>query len=677
MQSLEETYRSHTRWEVIDAYLRLPYFSSFRSVFVESYYAILVHGSSVKQVSFYHDDVRFWQLWRNQSAAAESPAAAGHVTSTFTSPAASTKGRHFLVISCENKAIFLDLVTMRGRDVPKQELDNRSLLWHMVFLSKTTAVDGPLVAFGGSDGVIRVLSMITWKLARRYTGGHKGAISCLMNFMAASGKSLLVSGGSDGLLVLWSADNALDSRELVPKLSSKAHDGGAIAVELSIVIGNAPQFISIGADKTLAIWDTVSFKELRRIKPVPKLACHSVASWCHPRAPNLDILTCVKDSHIWAVEHPTYSALTRLLCELSALVPPQLLVSHKKLKVYSMVAHPLQPHLVATGTNIGIILCEFDQKSLPPVAVLPTPTESREHTAVYVVERELKLLQFPLSNTTAPALGSNGSLSATGRFRGEIPEQLHDKQTKKHITTPAPHDSYSVLSVSSSGKFALLESALPPRIPIIPKGSSKKAKEAAAAAAQAAAAAASAASSATVQVRILRDDGTSNVLMKSVGSQSEPVIGLHGGALLGVAYRTSRRVSAAAATAISTIQSMPLSGYGGSSVSSFSTMEDGSQKSAAEAAPQNFQLYSWETFQPVGGLLPQPDWTAWDQTVEYCAFGYPQHIVICSLRPQSDTWGTLQFLLPLGQFGSEGSYLLLHLLLLSVFLWMPGLRLLT
>lgn len=116
----------------MDAYLGLSYFSSFLSVFVESYYAILVHGSSVKQVSFYDDDVRFWQLWRNQSAAAESAAAAGHVTSTFTSPAASTKGRHFLVICCENKAIFLDLVTMRGRDVPKQELDNRSLLWQVL-----------------------------------------------------------------------------------------------------------------------------------------------------------------------------------------------------------------------------------------------------------------------------------------------------------------------------------------------------------------------------------------------------------------------------------------------------------------------------------------------------------------------------------------------------------------
>lgn len=93
---------------------------------------ILYHWvSSVKQVSFYNDDVRYWQLWRNRAAAAEAPTAVNNVTSAFSSPAASTKGRHFLVICCENKAIFLDLVTMRGRDVPKQDLDNRSLLWQV------------------------------------------------------------------------------------------------------------------------------------------------------------------------------------------------------------------------------------------------------------------------------------------------------------------------------------------------------------------------------------------------------------------------------------------------------------------------------------------------------------------------------------------------------------------
>ncbi|MFS8014947.1 putative carboxylic ester hydrolase transcription factor WD40-like family [Helianthus anomalus] len=630
-----------------------------------------LRGGSVRQVSFYDDDVRFWQLWRNRSAAAEPPSAVNQLTSAFNSPAPSTKGRHFLVICCENKAIFLDLVTMRGRDVPKQDLDNRSLIC-MEFL--TASGDGPLVAFGSSDGVIRVLSMITWKLVRRYTGGHKGSISCLMTFMASSGEALLVSGGSDGLLVLWSADHGQDSRELVPKLSLKAHDGGVVAVELSRVSGSAPQLITIGVDKTLAIWDTMSFKELRRIKPVPKMACHSVASWCHPRAPNLDILTCVKDSHIWAIEHPTYSALTRPLCELSSLVPPQVLAPHKKLRVYSMVAHPLQPHIVATGTNIGIILSEFDPRSLPAVAPLPSIPESREHSAVYVVERELKLLQFQLNNTANPSLGSNGSLTETGRLRGEFTEQLNVKQMKKHISTPVPHDSYSVLSVSSSGKylaivwpdipyfsiykvsdwsivdsgtarllawdtcrdrFALLESAPPPRMPILPKtSSSKKAKEAAAiAAAQAAAAAASAAS---VQVRILLDDGTSNILMRSIGQRTEPVIGLHGGTLLGISYRTSRRVSPVAATSISSIQSMPLSGFGSSGASSFSTIDDpfASQKNSAEPPPHNFQLYSWESFQPVGGMLPQPEWTVWDQTVEYCAFAYPQYIAISSLRPQ-------------------------------------------
>lgn len=117
-----------------------------------------------------------------------------------------------------------------------------------------------------------------------------------------------------------------------------------------------------------------------------------------------------------------------------------------------MTTHPLQPHLVATGSNIGVIICEFDPRSLPAIAALPTPSGSREHSAVYVVERELKLLNFQLSQTANPTLANNGSLSEAARLRGELPEQLLVKQLKKHISTPVPHDSYSVLSVSSSGK---------------------------------------------------------------------------------------------------------------------------------------------------------------------------------------------------------------------------------
>lgn len=117
-----------------------------------------------------------------------------------------------------------------------------------------------------------------------------------------------------------------------------------------------------------------------------------------------------------------------------------------------MVAHPLQPHIVATGTNIGVILSEFDPKALPAVAPLPTPEGGKQHSAVYIVERELKLLNFQLSNIANPSVGAIGSISEKGRPSADPLESMHVKQARKHISTPAPHDSYSILSVSSSGR---------------------------------------------------------------------------------------------------------------------------------------------------------------------------------------------------------------------------------
>lgn len=45
-------------------------------------------------------------------------------------------------------------------------------------------------------------------------------------------QALLVSGGNDGLLVLWSADHGHDSRELVPKLSLKVVNFSSLFVLL-------------------------------------------------------------------------------------------------------------------------------------------------------------------------------------------------------------------------------------------------------------------------------------------------------------------------------------------------------------------------------------------------------------------------------------------------------------
>lgn len=78
---------------------------------------------------------------------------------------------------------------------------------------------------------------------------------------------------------------------------------------------------------------------------------------------------------------------------------------------------------------------------------------------------------------------------------------------------------------SCKERYALLQTVSIPKPPLPGKhGSSRKAREAAAAhAAALAASAAAAAASAKVEVRILLDDGSPNLLMKSIEGRSEPV----------------------------------------------------------------------------------------------------------------------------------------------------------
>ncbi|KAL3678157.1 hypothetical protein R1sor_021113 [Riccia sorocarpa] len=622
-----------------------------------------IKGGSVKHVKFYDDDVRYWQGWLARAAISHSVTQEGTPPGGFQlGPALSSiRGRHFLVICCDSKAIFLDMVSMRAKDVPKLVFDNKSPLC-VEFLPRSGMSDGPLAAFGGPDGVIRVLSMSNFMVVQRFGGAHKGPITCLKSLLVPSGDIILVSGGNDGILNFWIAEIG---REAPPKNTLKAHDGGVVGIEVLRTKEGAPQIVTIGADKTLAVWDTGTFKELRRMKPVPKVACNSVAAWSHPRVPNLNVLTVVKDSHIWASESH-YGGSTRALIDLTFMVPPAQLPAGKKLKAYCLSVHPLQPHLVATGTNMGVILCEFDAKAVPAVVALPSSPGSKEHRVVCKIERELRLLTFQLSSHINPAVINAGDTGA--RFRTDSPvdaQQLIVKQTRSRVG-PVSSDSAAVLSTSHSGKYisvvwsdspqyeiyrasdwtlldqgiakhfawdsckdryALLQTVMPQKLlPAGKQGSSRKAREAAAAhAAAIAASAAAAAAAAKVEVRILLDEGVPHQLVKAIEGRSEPVSGLEGGALLGVAYKMPRKM----------VHTNVGTGIGGNLMGTTGTFEaeDVSSVKIGEA-PLNFQFYSWETFRPVSPMLPQPEWTAWDETVEYCALAYNRYIVIASLRPQ-------------------------------------------
>lgn len=84
---------------------------------------------SVKHVTFYDDDVRYWQASMARSAAGELSITAGQQYPASGGGHMTIKGRHFLVVCCENKVIFLDLVSMRARDVPRTTFDSKSPLW--------------------------------------------------------------------------------------------------------------------------------------------------------------------------------------------------------------------------------------------------------------------------------------------------------------------------------------------------------------------------------------------------------------------------------------------------------------------------------------------------------------------------------------------------------------------
>lgn len=84
---------------------------------------------SVTHVKFYDDDVRFWTAWKNRAAASELSITESAPLPPITPCPPALRGRRFLVTCSQNKAVFLDLVTMKARDVPKAALDNKAPLW--------------------------------------------------------------------------------------------------------------------------------------------------------------------------------------------------------------------------------------------------------------------------------------------------------------------------------------------------------------------------------------------------------------------------------------------------------------------------------------------------------------------------------------------------------------------
>ncbi|CAI5475105.1 unnamed protein product [Closterium sp. Yama58-4] len=445
-----------------------------------------IRGGGVKDVKFYDDDVRFWTGAIARAAVAESPTvtSAGLLVPPIGAAPSAVRGRRFLFVCCDNKAIVADLVTMRTKDIPKMLLDNRSpLCLHLGHLKRpcddedkghpqtaagqplsaltrllSDAADAALCSFppssppssptsppfpflsspypspfpsspsvwssylapmlpasGGADGVL-----VMWGADSQANAAREVAPKLTLPKAHDGGVMMLASGGADGTLVMWGADSqASPAKEVAPKITlPKAHDGGVVGISLARIHGAAPHLVTCGADKSVAFWDTTMFREVRRMKhAIPKAVCHTIASWRHPRVPAVEVLACAKDSHVWALEA---SGGSRPICDLSTHAPPTpQQAAGKKLKIYCMMPHSLQPHLVVCGTNVGVMLICFDRTAVPPAAALPTPQGSRQHQAAPGVHH---LLMPTTTHSPSPSrTPSGGFLPGQGAQLSGVP----------------------------------------------------------------------------------------------------------------------------------------------------------------------------------------------------------------------------------------------------------------
>ena len=149
-------------------------------------------------------------------------------------------------------------------------------------------VHGHTVALVGcADGAARVIALPSFRPVSKLAGGHRGSILCMLPLPDAR----LLTGGADGSLALWDLSMMLarPGADAQPKLVVPAHKDGVTSLELypgPIM----PRVVTAGGDKTVALWEGQTLRELGRQQPNEKLATLSAVPWFHPRFPRVVLI---------------------------------------------------------------------------------------------------------------------------------------------------------------------------------------------------------------------------------------------------------------------------------------------------------------------------------------------------------------------------------------------------
>ena len=245
------------------------------------------------------------------------------------------------------------------------------------------------MAVGCADGGVRILCVASGRVVQHLSGCHKGAVQCLLTLAGLDGGPVLVSGGAEGAVAVWDAQGMGGKETPAPTAAFKAHTdgvghltlasgpngarpvlpprgaGGLVKPPVTMLSlprdldwtrtgADLPMLVTVGGTEA-ATWAFGTWAETLRLQPsIRPVACTSAAFCPTPCLGRAQVLLCAKGATLWAADllsSGVGAGATHAVLDMTAM-----LEAPKPVKLYCMGVHPLQPALIAVGTNAGLVV---------------------------------------------------------------------------------------------------------------------------------------------------------------------------------------------------------------------------------------------------------------------------------------------------------------------------------
>ncbi|GMH44514.1 hypothetical protein BSKO_12466 [Bryopsis sp. KO-2023] len=590
----------------------------------------------VRMVQFLDVETIYWQRFAHLSLLKAKP----NELLTDTVPGGEAlRGQRWLIVVCDNKVVLHDMISHASKEISKLALEGKNPAVVTTLVAPGSLSGDPILAVGCSDGGIRLLSLTSLTVIGKLGQGQKAShVNSLMTLHLTSKLTRLISGGLDGTMCVWDPfpnGRTLPNSLTPPSVTLKAHEGEVTGIELTHgpEEGSLPRILTIGGDRTCAAWEVGAYKEVLRFKqPSQRVPCHSVC-YCPAltAAPeNSPILMATNANKIWGSTIATGAFKTiadtgNLLGSMGKSAP----------KIYKMVVHPLQSHLIAVGLSSGVAVLRANPHALASVKMLPSSSSDKPTTDEMLViswfenrlcQREYIAVQQDGSGNSKPAHAPEmvfhnevTSASVLNQY-GYCDVSVHSSGLKIVLVWPNSfkyivfrkvgpsdwekcHEGAGVAAVwnSYSSQLAVLDAPAPIQIPQMEKKARGRGKMDAAA--MEAIAAAQQAAASEVSVKIVRVPGKGMTQEEGDLNTTDTPCGLFPGPILGVVFDNP-----------ASDQPTP-----GPSTSATPT----------EDYTHSFHFFDWKTRSMCSSEMHAPLWIEWCPAQDVCAMAYPSHILIC------------------------------------------------